>query len=75
MVLLESKSLVADGRLTPLGVEIREGIELRTDALDEPVVAALGADYDDVVDALEEWSQACVRAGTYPPDQYRRAGA
>ncbi len=72
---LESKGLVSDGRLTPLGIEVREGIEARTDALEEPVVVALGTHYDDVVDALNEWSAACVLAGTYPPDQYRRAGA
>jgi hypothetical protein len=47
----------------------------QTDALEEPVVAALGAAIDDVIAELNIWSAACVAAGTYPPDQYRRAGA
>jgi hypothetical protein len=71
---LTAKSLIADGRLTPLGREIRDGIEAQTDDLEAPVVAALADDYRTVVDALNHWSAACVKAKAYPPDPYRRAG-
>ncbi len=72
---LEAKGLVADEQLTARGLEVRETIEAQTDALEEPVVAALGAAINEVIEKLNTWSSACVAAGTYPPDQYRRAGA
>jgi hypothetical protein len=72
---LEAKDLVAAGQLTARGLKVRETIEAQTDALEEPVVAALGAAIDDVIEKLNTWSAACVAAGAYPPDQYRRAGA
>jgi hypothetical protein len=71
---LEARAFLASGQLTPLGSEIRNQIEARTDDLEEPVVAALGADYEPIVDALNMWSATCVAASAYPPDPYRRAG-
>lgn len=75
MVRLEAKGLVSGQGLTARGVELRRRIEAQTDDLEGSVVAELGDDFDEVVGALNEWSAACVAAGTYPPDQYRRAGA
>lgn len=71
---LTAKSYVADGGLTAHGKDLRSGIEAGTDDLEEPVVTALGDDYQHVVEALNDWSGACVSAKTYPPDPYRRAG-
>jgi|SRR5882757_3120341 len=72
---LEEQRLATNGALTAEGVDLREGIEATTDALEAPVVDALGVDFEPVVTALDEWSAACVAAGAYPPDPYRRAGA
>jgi hypothetical protein len=71
---LEALGLLRDGVLTTSGQDLRDGIETRTDRLEQPVVRALGTDFDGIVDALNEWSAACISAAAYPPDPYRRAG-
>lgn len=70
---LERRGLVADGKLTPAGLQFRDDIEERTDALEQPVIDALGPDFEPVVSSLNEWSAECVAAGAFPPDVFKRA--
>ena len=70
---LEARGVVADGGLTDEGRRQRAALEERTDALQQPVVDAIGGDLDTVVRRLNEWSQACIDAGAFPPDVGKRA--
>lgn len=70
---LERRGLVADGALTTAGRELRDDIEERTDALEQPVIDAIGDDLDSTVASLDSWSAACIAAGFYTPDIYKRA--
>ncbi len=65
--LLDGDSLTSDGRAA------REAIEDSTDAMEQPVVDAMGDDLDAVVDQLNKWGEACVEAETFPPDPRKRA--
>jgi hypothetical protein len=70
---LERRGLAADGALTAAGRALRDDIEERTDAMQQPVIDAIGADLDATVAALDGWSSACIAAGLYTPDIYKRA--
>ena len=70
---LESAGLVADAALTPAGQRFRDDLEATTDALEAPIVDALGEHLDADVAALAEWSAACVAARAFPPDAFKRA--
>ena len=70
---LERRGLVADGALTPAGQRLRDGIEERTDEMQQPVIDAIGDDFDATVAAVDAWSKACIDAGAFPPDVYKRA--
>jgi hypothetical protein len=70
---LERRGLVAAGILTPAGRQLRDDIEERTDAMQQSVIDALGDDRDATVASLNEWSQACIDSGSFPPDIYKRA--
>jgi helix-turn-helix protein len=63
---LESRGLVVDGQITAAGRRLRDDIEDRTDAMEQPVVDAIGADFDAVVQCLGTWSAACVETGAFP---------
>lgn len=65
--LLDGETLTADGQAA------REAIEDATDAMEQPVVDALGSDLDAIVDQLNTWGEACIEAGTFPPDPRKRA--
>lgn len=43
-----------------------EEIEVRTDELDRPLLDALGADLDELLEHLDPWSEAIIGAGSYP---------
>ncbi len=65
----------ADGeQITTAGRDFRDEIEASTDAQQRTIVAALGGEFDATVAAVDAWSAACVAAGAYPPDPYKRAG-
>jgi hypothetical protein len=64
--------LGGDG-LTAAGAEARMSVERDTDHLDAPVVAAIGGDLPRVLAELETWGRACIEAGTFPSDQFKRA--
>jgi hypothetical protein len=70
---LEGRGLISGGELTEAGRELRDGLEQRTDALEEPIVAAMGNDFESAVVSLGAWSQACIDAGAFPPDRRKRA--
>ncbi len=70
---LERRGLVADSQLTATGRRLRDDIEERTDAMQQSVIDAIGDDLDAAVASLNDWSAACIAAGYYTPDIYKRA--
>ena len=70
---LESRGWVRDGGLTDEGLAARLSIEQRTDAQEQPIVAALGDRLDEVCGRLNHWGQLCIEAGAFPPDILKRA--
>ncbi len=69
---LRSAGLLEDGGLTTPGLEFRRDIEARTDALDQPLLDAIG-DVESMIEPLFGWSQRCIDAGAFPPDPFKRA--
>lgn len=69
---LRTAGLVDDNGLTASGLEYRREIEARTDALDQPLLDAIG-DVEPLLPALSAWSQRCIDAGAFPPDPFKRA--
>jgi hypothetical protein len=65
--LLDGEQLTADGR------RAREAIETTTDAMERPIVEALGGELDALVGRLDDWSAQCVEARAFPPDVFKRA--
>ena len=63
---LESRGLVADGAFTPAGRELREDIEVHTDAQMSPTLDALGDDIVELGDRLAPWGEAIRAARGYP---------
>jgi hypothetical protein len=55
-----------DERLTDAGRAFREEVEVRTDELERPVLAALGDDLEELLEHLDGWSEAIIAAGSYP---------
>jgi len=70
---LQHDGLVEAGALTAAGRRFRDDIETATDALQAPIVDALGDRLDDVVDRLDDWSGRCIAARAFPPDVFKRA--
>ena len=70
---LREAGLLAGDRLSPAGRAHRDGLEATTDAMEQPIVDALGADLDAVTAQLDEWSATCVARGAFPPDAFKRA--
>ena len=55
------------------GRALRDRIEADTDALERPVIEALGPDVDELLDRLGAWSARCIEARAFPPDPFKRA--
>ncbi|MFD3534592.1 hypothetical protein [Streptomyces sp. NPDC058664] len=64
--LRERGLMTADEKLTDAGRAFREEIEVRTDELERPLLAALGDDLDELLEHLDAWSEAIIEAGSYP---------
>ncbi len=64
---LSERGLVAGGALTAEGRELRESVEVATDAQCGAVLDALGASLDELLALLTPWGQAVRAAGGYPP--------
>ena len=74
MAQLRADGLIdASDAITARGTEVRDALEARTDAMEQGVVDALGADLDGIARRLAEWSRRCVEARTFPPDPRKRA--
>ncbi|MEU9089731.1 hypothetical protein [Streptomyces sp. NPDC048428] len=58
--------MTADEKLTDAGRAFREEIEVRTDELERPLLAAIGENLDELLEHLDAWSQAIIDAGSYP---------
>jgi hypothetical protein len=71
---LQDRGLVDGRQLTAAGRLFRDEIEASTDAQQQATIDALGDDFEATVAAVDAWSAACVAAGAYPPDPYKRAG-
>lgn len=65
--------LMVGDELSDDGRRFRAAIEDDTDGLDRVVVEALGADADQVIAWLDQWSSLCVAARAFPPDIRKRA--
>jgi hypothetical protein len=70
---LQKKGLISDGSLTPAGLRLREEIEEHTDAMEQPLIEAIGSDFDTLVTQLNEWAELCIKAGAFPPNIQKRA--
>ena len=70
---LEGRGWVRDGGLTDSGLSARLSIEQRTDAQEQPIVAAIGDRLEEVCSRLNHWGQLCIEAGAFPPDILKRA--
>ena len=70
---LRASGLVDGDTLTADGRRFRDDIEASTDVLEQPIVDALGEDFDRLVQRLATWSQRCIDAEAFPPDPYKRA--
>ena len=70
---LEKLDLLADGTLTTTGRAFRDELEGVIDAMQAPIVEAIGPDLPDLIDVLTTWSQWCLDANAYPPDPMVRA--
>lgn len=65
--LLDGDVLSADGQA------FREEIETATDRMEQPHVALIEDDLPVLLPHLQEWSQACIDAGAFPPNVFKRA--
>jgi hypothetical protein len=70
---LRGRGWLSGGSLTAAGQDARRSIETGTDDMDAPVIAAIGDDLPRVLAELEAWGRACIDAGAFPRDQFKRA--
>ena len=70
---LAQRGLIAAGALTVAGRQFRDGIEERTDAMEQEIVEAIGDDFETLVAQLQHWSNLCIAAKTFTSDVYKRA--
>jgi len=69
---LRRDGLLDGDALTDAGRALRDDLEAATDLAQHSVVDALGDHLGPVTAALGRWSDACVAAGTFPPDFRKR---
>lgn len=70
---LRAKSLLDGDQLSEKGRSVRQAIEETTDALEQPVVDAIGAELPDVVAQLKRWGKLVIESGNFPPDPRKHA--
>jgi hypothetical protein len=70
---LATAGLVENDQLSAAGRTYRDDLEATTDAMETSLVEALGADCDEVIAQLDEWSARCIAARAFPPDVFKRA--
>jgi hypothetical protein len=72
---LVSRGLIVDGALTEHGRRDREAVEMATDRQCQPIVDALGAELQSLIDLLRPWGRAIRDAAGYPPAGARNLAA
>jgi hypothetical protein len=69
---MRAKGWVEGDAFTPAGRAFRELIESDTDAMETPIVDAIGDDFDELIAILRSWAMAIVKVGIagggYPGD-------
>lgn len=70
---LRARGLVDGDQLSAEGMRYRAELEAQTDAMQQSIVDAIGADLDMHVKQLDGWSGALIAADGAPPDPARRA--
>ena len=70
---LQKKELINEETLTSQGLQLREQIEKQTDAMEQPLIDAIGEDLDALLIQLNAWSELCIGAGAFPPNEQKRA--
>ena len=69
---MRAKSWVVGNEFSPEGRAFRERIESETDQMEAPIVDAIGADFDELLEILHPWATAIVKVGIagggYPGD-------
>ncbi|MDN5860443.1 MAG: hypothetical protein L0H84_17695 [Pseudonocardia sp.] len=70
---LRARGLLDGDTLSAKGLGFRSGLEAQTDAMQQSIVDAVGADLDALTKQLDGWSDALVAAGAAPPDPAKRA--
>lgn len=63
---LEARGLIDGGAFTPTGAELREQVEVDTDAQMQTTLTAIGEDFDQLMAMLGPWSQAVRNFKGYP---------
>ena len=63
---LESRGLLKDGAFTTAGRELRESVEVHTDEQMRGTIAAIGDEFDRLIDQLSAWSGAVRALKGYP---------
>ena len=70
---LRETGLLDGDLLSASGQARRDELEATTDAMEQPIVDALGSGFDAVVAQVDEWSTRCIDARAFPPDAFKRA--
>jgi len=70
---LEQRGWLREGQLTDAGRSARTDLEERTDAQEQPILAALGDRLEQVCGRLDGWGALCIAAGAFPADILKRA--
>ena len=70
---LRETGLIDGDLLSASGQARRDELEATTDAMEQPIVDALGPGFDAVVAQVDEWSTRCIDARAFPPDAFKRA--
>ena len=70
---LRATGLIEGDRLNDSGQARRDELEATTDAMEQPIVDALGPRFDAIVAQLDEWSTRCIDAPAFPPNAFKRA--
>lgn len=70
---MQEKGWLQGEMLSQEGLALRSVIEETTDVLEQPIIDAVGASFDNTVSDLEEWSELCIAAKAFPPDVFKRA--
>ena len=70
---LREAGLIEGDRLSASGQARRDELEATTDAMEQPIVDALGSGFDALVAQVDEWSTRCIDARAFPPDAFKRA--